>query len=176
MNAAQVLAAIQDAAASGQEDLNLSFENIREIPPEIGTCTQLRKLYLTGNKLQTVPQEISLCASLEKLSLDQNQITSLPSGVCDLANLRILHLDGNDLPFLPTNIGDLSNLWSLDLGDGGAGTGNNSISNLPPGARLLSLYSLDCHNCPSLVPEGTADSGMYDPNVVYDYLGIAVPD
>lgn len=75
--------------------LNVSFNNILEVPPyTISRCHKLEALYLSGNKLTSLPAE-----DLEKLT-----------------HLRVLHLNGNKLQTLPSELGSIKNLEHLDVG------------------------------------------------------------
>ncbi|OZJ04056.1 hypothetical protein BZG36_03569 [Bifiguratus adelaidae] len=74
--------------------LNLSFNDMYEIPPE-GLCHHhLHELYLSGNHLSSLPAD-----DIEKLS-----------------HLRVLHLNGNKLQTLPAELGKLRKLQVLDVG------------------------------------------------------------
>ncbi|KAF7727155.1 cysteinyl-tRNA synthetase [Apophysomyces ossiformis] len=75
--------------------LNLSFNDLYEIPPE-GLCHQhLYELYLSGNHLTSLPAD-----DIEKLSY-----------------LRVLAVNGNKLQTLPAEIGKLRKLLVLDVGN-----------------------------------------------------------
>jgi adenylate cyclase len=75
--------------------LNLSFNDLYEIPPE-GLCHQhLYELYLSGNQLTSLPAD-----DLEKLCY-----------------LRVLAVNGNKLQTLPAEIGKLRKLLVLDVGN-----------------------------------------------------------
>ncbi|KAG1177167.1 hypothetical protein G6F70_002863 [Rhizopus microsporus] len=75
--------------------LNLSFNDLYEIPPD-GLCHQhLYELYLSGNHLASLPAD-----DIEKLSY-----------------LRVLAVNGNKLQTLPAEIGKLRKLLVLDVGN-----------------------------------------------------------
>ncbi|KAG0179119.1 cysteinyl-tRNA synthetase [Apophysomyces sp. BC1021] len=75
--------------------LNLSFNDLYEIPSE-GLCHQhLYELYLSGNHLTSLPAD-----DIEKLSY-----------------LRVLAVNGNKLQTLPAEIGKLRKLLVLDVGN-----------------------------------------------------------
>jgi adenylate cyclase len=74
--------------------LNLSFNDLYDIPSE-GLCHQhLYELYLSGNQLASLPAD-----DIEKLSY-----------------LRVLSVNGNKLQTLPAEIGKLRKLLVLDVG------------------------------------------------------------
>ncbi|KAI9470923.1 MAG: hypothetical protein EXX96DRAFT_643928 [Benjaminiella poitrasii] len=75
--------------------LNLSFNDLYEIPPE-GLCHQhLYELYLSGNQLTSLPAD-----DIERLQY-----------------LRVLAVNGNKLQTLPAEIGKLRKLLVLDVGN-----------------------------------------------------------
>ncbi|KAI8377803.1 uncharacterized protein BYT42DRAFT_358201 [Radiomyces spectabilis] len=75
--------------------LNLSFNDLYEIPPE-GLCHKhLYELYLSGNHLTSLPAD-----DIEKLGY-----------------MRVLALNGNKLQTLPAEIGKLRKLLVLDVGN-----------------------------------------------------------
>ncbi|WVQ83638.1 hypothetical protein IAT38_005780 [Cryptococcus sp. DSM 104549] len=83
------------ALMPGLRVLNLSFNEIYEIPPDtLCKCAKLEALYLSGNKLTSLPSE-----DLEKLQ-----------------SLRTLHLNGNKLQTLPSELGAIKTLQHLDVG------------------------------------------------------------
>lgn len=85
----------QIAEMPNLEILNLSFNDIYEIPPgTLPSVTRLEALYLSGNKLTSLPSE-----DLDKLQ-----------------RLRILHLNGNKLQTLPSELGAIKTLQHLDVG------------------------------------------------------------
>lgn len=74
--------------------LNLSFNDLDEIPPEHLCHQHLYELYLSGNHLTSLPAD-----DIEKLSY-----------------LRVLAVNGNKLQTLPAEIGKLRKLLVLDVG------------------------------------------------------------
>ncbi|KAI8141502.1 phosphatase 2C-domain-containing protein [Fennellomyces sp. T-0311] len=75
--------------------LNLSFNDLDEIPPEHLCHQHLYELYLSGNHLTSLPAD-----DIEKLSY-----------------LRVLAVNGNKLQTLPAEIGKLRKLLVLDVGN-----------------------------------------------------------
>ena len=111
--------------------LNLSYQNLQQLPSEIGNLTNLIDLPLQGNQLKQLPSEIGNLTNLEKLSLSNNQLQQLPSEIGNLTNLQEICLTYNQLQQLPSEIGNLTNLKKLFLWD-------NKLQKLP-----LTILNLD---------------------------------
>src|SRR5258708_25616943 len=62
----------------------LSYEDIQEIPKEIGTLVNLKELDLSHNKIEEIPNEIVKLINLEGLYLDYNEIKKIPKGIGEL--------------------------------------------------------------------------------------------
>lgn len=73
-------------------ELDYSFLNFSELPPDIGFLNHLRILNLTGNLLSTLPPEIGQLTKLTKLYLAGNQLEILPPELGNLTNLQVLDL------------------------------------------------------------------------------------
>jgi len=113
--------------------LDLSDNQLRELPAEITSLSNLTTLDLSWNKLSELPAEIKQLANLTTLNLSQNQLSELPAEITQLVNLTTLHLRQNQLSELPAEITQLSNLTTLDLG-------GNQLSELP--AEITQLSNL----------------------------------
>ena len=87
----ELLRLIAEAAADGRPTLDLSGENLGELPPEIGRLTNLKTLVLwrwdkkkresLGNNLRALPDELGHLTELRLLFLYNNQFTELPEVV-----------------------------------------------------------------------------------------------
>ncbi len=97
------------------EELYLDYDNLAEIPKEIGLLINLRNLYLNENRLTEIPQEISFLINLQKLDLSYNYLTKIPKEIGKLTNLQKLNLSGNQLTTIPKEMGNLTNLKELYL-------------------------------------------------------------
>ena len=107
MTEEKLLQLIEQAAAEGWEELDLSGKGLTVLPPEIGKLKQLKRLILgkykyneyghvvitIGNLLSKLPKEIGLLAQLEELQIIGNQLSSLPSEVGQLTNLQSIDLN-----------------------------------------------------------------------------------
>ena len=114
-----------------------------EIPPELGSLTNLVSLDLSTNHLiGPIPSELGSLVNLQWLGLYDNQLTGpIPPELGNFSNLQELHLRDNQLTgVIPASIGNLTNLEGLWLYNNDL-TGSipvelGSLSNL----RELSLY------------------------------------
>jgi len=153
----------------GTQIINLHNKKLKEIPSSIFSCTNLRVLILSNNKIDELPPEIGLLTKLEKLdfgykyswfSRNMNSISKLPPEIGKLKNLSYLGLTGNNLSLLPREIGDLTNLSTLFLG-------SNELVLLPEEiGKLRNLCDLDIsYNKLQTVPRN-----LMNPPLVSVYL------
>src|SRR6476661_7669372 len=138
---------IDQAAEEKLTQLDLSWLDLEELPPEIGKCTQLETVVLAkfdgekskwvGNKLTEFPDAVLQLTNLKILNVSHNQITSIPEEIGQLSNLTDIYLSNNQIASIPDAIGQLSNLTGLDLRW-------NQITSIPDAiAQLWNLTRLD---------------------------------
>jgi len=96
------------------KELRASFNKIIAIPPEIGRCKRLRKIFLNTNRIKVIPEEIGRLEALEELVLSENIIEDLPHTISLLSNLKVLKLQNNKLKALPYEIADILTLEELN--------------------------------------------------------------
>ena len=88
------------------------------IPPEIGTLTELTQLSLGQNHLSgNIPVELFNLVNLESLILNENQLQGeIPHEIGNLINLQALSLHDNFLMGeLPVELYQLTNLMILNI-------------------------------------------------------------
>ena len=95
--------------------LDLSRNQLTQLPSEIGQLLLLQELDLSNNQLTQLSSEIGQLSSLQILDLDENQLTQLPSEIGQLSSLQELYLSRNQLTQLPSEIGQLRSLQELNL-------------------------------------------------------------
>ena len=89
-----------------------------EIPPELGSLSNLTALYLDTNALSgEIPAELGSLSNLTALYLDTNALSGeIPAELGSLSNLAELDLRNNALSgAIPAELGSLSNLTNLRL-------------------------------------------------------------
>ena len=97
------------------EKLYLNYNNIKELPKEIGNLKNLKELYLGNNQIQKLQKEIFQLENLKELYLVDNWIKEIPKEIWNLKNLEELYLNNNNLQWLPIEILKLSKLKWLSL-------------------------------------------------------------
>lgn len=85
----------------GLEVLNLSFNQIQEIPPFwFRSLKKLERLYLSGNRLASLPTEnLDQLEQLKELFLNGNRLQTLPSKLTRLKSLMVIDVGSNFLDY-----------------------------------------------------------------------------
>jgi len=94
------------------------------IPDEFWSLSNLKELYLNGNKIKSLSKSIQNLTQLEILSLKENNLKTLPDEIGYLTKLKSLSLFHNNLSSLPSELGQLTQLEHLDIS-------HNNLSNIP---------------------------------------------
>ncbi|CAL8100696.1 unnamed protein product [Calicophoron daubneyi] len=117
--------------------LTLSDNDIKRIPPGLGSFSKLVELDLSRNDISELPSSIRFCESLQIIDISTNPLQSLPAGFCQLRKLRILCMNDISLTELPGDFGSLQMLEKCELRD-------NCLKSLPDSfAELVNLEFLD---------------------------------
>lgn len=136
----RALEKIHEAEQEDSDVLWLSGMELTELPPEIGTLTNLVVLYIDSNQLKTLPKEIGNLHNLRWLDATQNQLKKLPPELGKLTNLKQLRLGHNNLHDLPQEIGNLHKLCVLRLE-------SNNLQHLPVAIGQLTLLTDKLNGC-----------------------------
>ncbi|MDR0373114.1 MAG: leucine-rich repeat domain-containing protein [Nitrososphaerota archaeon] len=105
--------------------LDLSYNNLENLPNELQKLTNLQTLNIAGNRLGSLPDWIQKLTNLQTLNTSYNNLGALPDWIQKLTNLQTLNIDGNNLGALPDGIQKLTNLRTLNIG-------RNNFQTLPP--------------------------------------------
>ncbi|MBI2743522.1 MAG: leucine-rich repeat domain-containing protein [Chlamydiales bacterium] len=93
--------------------LLLTNNRLKEIPKDIGRCTQLFELCAGLNELTAIPKEIAGCEAVEELEFQDNQLETVTPAIGSLVHLRHLNLNGNKIRTLPPEIGGCVKLQGI---------------------------------------------------------------
>ena len=111
--------------------LNLSSNRITSLQPDVSVFfSGLLQLDISSNNLTELPVEICSLHRLQILIAKHNRMKSLPKDFGRLVGLRELNLSGNGFEHFPLQLCELEGLESLQLGA-------NQISYIPPQIRRL---------------------------------------
>ncbi|KAJ0005150.1 hypothetical protein NQD34_011363 [Periophthalmus magnuspinnatus] len=121
---------------SNIDELDLSRNQIENIPNNIGDFQSLKVLDVHSNKLKSIPEAMGNLKNLEHLNLSNNFINTLPSTVGSLTHLKVFNVGLNHLDFLPTSMEKLKNLEELGLFDNQFKTLPSFVNDLPSLIKL----------------------------------------
>ena len=82
----------------------------------ISKFTELRRLNLSFNDIDDIPNGGVFSQHLVELYLSGNQLSALPDDVERWTSLRVLHVNGNKLKSLPADLSKIRKLVVLDAG------------------------------------------------------------
>ncbi|MEL0628265.1 leucine-rich repeat-containing protein kinase family protein [Psychromonas aquatilis] len=100
--------------ADSLEVLDLSNNQLSDIPSEIKQLTKLKILFASNNLFTVLPASIGQCPALEMIGFKSNQITTVPETALPLP-LRWLILTDNKITQLPQTLGQRPRLKKLAL-------------------------------------------------------------
>lgn len=110
-------------------ELDCSCNKLKGLPAEIGRCTRLRKLKANGNHITQLPNEMGQCIFLEEVILTENKLRTVPDTLGALQGLKVLRLTNNSLTALPHNLGVVETLEDINC------TGNAQLDMIPAPIR-----------------------------------------
>ena len=125
------------------KELDISNNDLYQLPPEIGKTKGLTKIKAANNKLCRIPEEIGKLVGLQHLDLSNNLLifNSLPPSLSKLTYLKHLNLSNNEIRDMPEYILSMKKLKELLMSD-------NQLTEAPSFLnRLDTLRQLDLsHN------------------------------
>ncbi|MBC1241796.1 leucine-rich repeat domain-containing protein [Nostoc sp. 2RC] len=185
----ELLVLIDRAVAEGWQELDLSGQELTELPVEIGKLKQLESLILgkkvggyervggrvlqkvLGNNFKTLPLELLGLPNLRKLDISGNPLESIPDVVTQILHLEELILIRVELTEIPDAIAKLTNLTQLVLSD-------NQITQIPEAiAKLTNLTQLNLSdNQITQIPEAIAKLTNLRQLILYNNQITEIPE
>ncbi|MCU0391701.1 MAG: leucine-rich repeat domain-containing protein [Thermoflexibacter sp.] len=102
-------------APGNVKKLDLSNQNLKEIPAEVFKFSKLQSLNLSNNQISQLPDQIQVLESLQELDISNNQLNTVSSKIDDLSFLKKLNLSNNQLVDIPEVLSNLRVLEELNL-------------------------------------------------------------
>ena len=96
-------------------EFNCSSNAITSIPAEIGHCHKLKILKANGNHIRELPDEIEGCRLLEELIISENELMALPDTIGTLSTLSVLKCQNNQMKILTPKVSGCLSLIDIDL-------------------------------------------------------------
>jgi hypothetical protein len=100
--------------ADSLEVLNLSGNQLSQLPADLPRLHKLKVLFCSDNPFTAVPEVLGECAQLEMVGFKANRIAHVPAASLP-PQLRWLILSDNQVAELPTELGDRPRLQKLML-------------------------------------------------------------
>jgi Leucine-rich repeat (LRR) protein len=87
------------------EKLDLTNNDIKELPVEIGLLVNLIELKLRYNRMESIPPELGSCNNLQHLEMHHNSIRGpLPETMGLIQSLRYIDVSFNNIDGIPRSI------------------------------------------------------------------------
>lgn len=133
--------------ADSLEILDLSKNQLSQLPADFERLKKLRILFLSQNKFETIPEVLSQCPELTMIGFKSNRISCFPENALPL-KVQWLILTDNKIEKLPDSIGELKNLQKLML----AGNKLRSLPDTMAACQNLELIRLSANKLETLPP------------------------
>lgn len=121
--------------------LDLSGKNLNSFNVDsISNQNQVKVLNLSNNNLKSLPSQIGQFVNVEELYLDNNLLEgSIVAEIRKMTRLRILSAKNNNLTGIPAEIGQLSSLVTVDFSNNSLDSMPNEIQNIKNNLKTLNL-------------------------------------
>jgi len=127
--------------------LNISGQNLSSCD-KITQLPNLEELNISDNEIQELPYGISKLTKLRVLIAFKNQLSLLPKSIGKLSELTQINCYNNKLEKVPSEINLLTNLEQLNFG-------SNFMTSLPALHNLVKLNFIKCQMCKIKTIEGS---------------------
>jgi len=97
--------------------ISLSFCCLRSFPDQIlanESVLKLRRLDLSHNNISEIPASISILCNLKELWLQHNPLKQFPAGVQLIPKLELIDISNTLVEELPTELANLTSLYEVD--------------------------------------------------------------
>ena len=101
---------------TGLKWLRLNENKLSALPP-LSQLSQLRRIYLRGNRFASVPEALKELPALTDIELSENPISEVPQWLAEKQGLKNLSFNRTALKRLPEDLSAWRSLASLQLGD-----------------------------------------------------------
>ncbi|WP_457419623.1 leucine-rich repeat-containing protein kinase family protein [Roseateles sp. P5_E7] len=102
------------ALADTLEELDLSGNELDDLPRDLARLHRLRVIFCSNNRFTRLPEVLGRCAALEMVGFKANQITDVPAAALP-PQLRWLTLTANRIAELPDELGHRPRLQKVML-------------------------------------------------------------
>ncbi|PNW72944.1 hypothetical protein CHLRE_14g612700v5 [Chlamydomonas reinhardtii] len=120
--------------------LRLKYNQLKRIPAVVYRLPQLMVFDASGNRIQKVDDAIGHLSLLKELDVSGNEITTLPESLSTLPKLEVLQVENNRLELLPESLGELPGVIKMDLS-------TNNLRYLPASmGQLKKVQRIDVGN------------------------------
>lgn len=98
--------------------LSITHCDLKMLPESIGLRTNLERLIISDNpRFKGLPYEIGQCTNLVYIEVSGTQLTNLPGTLGRCTRLSTLRINGNGLTAMPNAIGRCASLKDLQISD-----------------------------------------------------------
>ncbi len=121
------------------KELNVSSNQLTELPRSIGCCKKLKKIDLRANFFKGLPSDIGKCTSLKSLKISENQIKKLPIEIKNLTSLIQFYAADNELSILPESLSFWKRIRKINLSNNLLNITQDQARRLWPRASVINL-------------------------------------
>jgi len=124
MNNNNIIERIEHAINNNKDSIDLSGFRLKELPKELKNISWLKRLNISFNDLEELPEWLGDLTNIEVLDLRSNKLKRLFKGISNLNKLYSINIRDNCLEDMPVEIRGLKNLQYISVG-------HNKLTNLP---------------------------------------------
>lgn len=119
------------------QTLYVDYNQLTKLPDNLGNLSKLHSFNISWNQIEALPDSIGGLVELQVFNSDHNAISYIPDSIGNLEQLVFFYLDSNQLTSIPSTVGNLNDVRHLFLQ-------NNQLTQLPDSlGDMASLYALN---------------------------------